>query len=153
MKSGPNELRSYYQNRIDTMMRMAEQATPNEILKPSQISAELLHLRAKLILEEAIETVNALGFDLVGSFGGLVQTRGINMEEVVDGVCDTVVVALGCLSALGVSDLVHMNAVLDANCSKFINGVIKDKDGKFLKPEGWRAPDHSPLLATAGWVK
>lgn len=145
------ELRTAFQQRVDTMMRMAEQDVPEEIV---MLDEPARRLRAKLILEEAIETCNALGFQVyVIDEQRYLEPRPewINLEEIVDGCVDVMVVTTGCLSAFGIDDLNHMNAVMDKNCEKFINGVIKDEDGKFLKPEGWTPPDHGPLLATAGW--
>lgn len=115
---------------------------------------ETRRLRAKLILEEAFETVEALGFVVTGRVGKsesvldpkrlhLVElSTGPNMEDAIDGCIDTMYVCVGTLMAMGVPDLPFANEVCRANEDKFPNGesVVNDA-GKFLKPEGWNPPD------------
>ncbi len=53
------EEQSSHQQRVEHFMRQARQPLPEE---PSIPSEEIRRLRAKLILEEALETIKALGF-------------------------------------------------------------------------------------------
>jgi hypothetical protein len=123
-------------------MIAAEQDVPRTPTVPNE---ETRRLRAQLILEEALETVNALGFNV--EVGDLVKTNSsYSSEGVVDGCCDLVVVTLGTLCAFGVEDLPHFCEVSDCNDAKFADGVIKDENGKVVKPEGWTGPDHSQYL-------
>ncbi len=116
-------------------------------------------LRARLIMEEAIETVNALGFDV--SFetdhARIVHSGDTKIEfydgkepdlvGIIDGCCDTIYVATAALCAVGAPDLSHLTLVHYANESKFPGGqVIKDAHGKYLKPAGWTPPNHKKLI-------
>lgn len=116
-------------------------------------------LRARLILEEALETISALGCRIVGIDGRrqvmnwleVDLTKEPSLLEVIDGCCDLIYVATGCLVAFGVPDLPHLAEVCAANDRKFPGGVaITDPEtGKFLKPAGWTGPDHW-VAATQG---
>lgn len=124
------------------------QAIPPEICLPS---GEVRLLRAKLLLEEVLETIRDLGLQLVHSETnkaiGMSSFQFFpvltpNLEGILDGCSDLKYVATGTITACGVpEDLVH-NQVCLANDSKFVEGkVIVDENGKFLKPEGWKPPD------------
>lgn len=122
-------------------------------------------LCAKLLLEETLETIYALGFEVFINFRGAHHTlwkdtvrfipfinpdeacqeaKQTQLMDVIDGCCDTMYVASGILAACGVPDMPHLNEVCRANNSKFPNNeaVIDAVTGKYLKPEGWVAPDH-----------
>lgn len=111
---------------------------------------DVRRLRAKLILEEALETVWALGFSIDVDYSEL-YSRGIDVhdwstsvEKVIDGCVDTIYVATGTLAAYGVPDLPHIIEVNRANDAKFPGGkATLRSDGKFQKPEGWVGPDHA----------
>lgn len=71
-------------------------------------------------------------------------------EEVVDGLIDLCVVAIGTLEALGVNVEQAWDTVLAANLSKEI-GIKESRPNPLglpdlVKPEGWVAPDHSNNL-------
>lgn len=109
-------------------------------------------LRARLILEEALETVKALGCIVLPMKGGEIEKIGDvevlanhlpEMEGVIDGCCDTIYVAVGTLCAMGVPDLPHLDHVCERNEAKFPGGfAITDDNGKFQKPPGWTPPNH-----------
>ncbi len=119
-------------------------------------------LRARLIMEEAIETVNALGIELQHKPGqsGSCDTCVISIDSIefeacgpgdfaaaIDGCCDSMYVNMGTLAAMGVPDEPHIHLVCEANEAKFPDGRgIADANGKFQKPKGWRAPDHTLLI-------
>jgi predicted HAD superfamily Cof-like phosphohydrolase len=115
-------------------------------------------LRAKLILEEALETCEALGFriqlrgDVIDDeltirsvdlkYHAVLQP---NMEEIIDGCCDLNYVSIGTLCACGVPDVPHQNHVDICNNAKFPKGepiMHATIPGKFGKPEGWTPPNH-----------
>jgi predicted HAD superfamily Cof-like phosphohydrolase len=120
---------------------------------------ETRRLLAKLILEEALETVKALGVNAVCNSGPIGyaldidevvfedRDEKVDLLEVIDGCCDTVYVAIGALVACGVPDLPHLEAVCVANDSKFPGGVVKidPESGKYLKPLGWTPPIHGQV--------
>jgi hypothetical protein len=71
----------------------------------------------------------------------------LDSEEVVDGLIDLCVVALGTLDAVGVDPYRAWDEVHKANMSKEV-GVKEGRDNPLglpdlVKPNGWIAPDHS----------
>jgi phosphoribosyl-ATP pyrophosphohydrolase len=81
-------------------------------------------LRAKLIREEAKETIDAIeADDLVGA---------------VDGICDLLYVAIGTAIEFGLDIEPFFDEVHRTNMSK--EGGGKDALGKTLKPPGWKRP-------------
>lgn len=137
------------------------QAIPGEYTTPP---ADVRLLRARLILEEALETVNALGFNPRttphdGSQVDVSMNRiyfepqaTASLADIIDGCCDTIYVATGTLCACGAPDLIHLTEVNRANDAKFPGGkaTMCEKTGKYLKPEGWQPPDHETVMAYAG---
>ncbi len=91
-------------------------------------------LRARLIEEEALETVTAI------RLGDLV--------EAVDGLCDLLCVAYGAALEFGVDLRPFWDEVHRTNMAKQ-GGPVRE-DGKRLKPEGWTPPDIAGLLAKLG---
>lgn len=69
-----------------------------------------------------------------------------NPEEIVDGLIDLCVVAIGTLDAFGVDAYKAWNSVLEANMAKEV-GVKPERPNKLglpdlTKPEGWKPPSH-----------
>jgi predicted HAD superfamily Cof-like phosphohydrolase len=128
----------------------SRQAVPDRPLIPPE---DVCKLRAQLILEEALETISALGFNVVADGhanvtlegAALVPSGNLDWEKAVDGCCDSIYVATGAMLALGAPDVPHLKAVCDANDAKFPGGraIIDQATGKYLKPFGWEAPDHT----------
>lgn len=106
-------------------------------------------LRARLIAEEAAETVAGLVGD-EAAVGILVEFakkthrpphRDADIVEVVDGLCDLIYVAYGCAEALGVDLEPYFDIVHAANMKK--TGAAIDGHGKRgKKPAGWVDPKH-----------
>lgn len=134
---------------------------------PSQRSmpdAPTRELRAKLILEEALETIKGLGVivRVAGDPESIVDLAKNDllrydtkcpdgsdphkdMEEIIDGCCDLIYVAVGTLCVCGVPDVPHLKEVNRANNAKFPNGepvMHPTIPGKFGKPPGWTPPNH-----------
>ena len=68
-------------------------------------------------------------------------------EEIVDGLIDLCVIAIGTLDAMGVNAHKAWDQVLNANMAKEV-GVKSSRPNPLglpdlVKPEGWIAPDHS----------
>lgn len=117
-------------------------------------------MRARLIMEEAVETAAALGFDVTAVIrpgdpldpyypDNIVEDFHKSYTEpdfpdFIDGVCDTIYVVLGGVVTAGIDLERHWNAVHRANMQKML-GPIR-ADGKQLKPEGWEPPDHLAIL-------
>ena len=91
-----------------------------------------LRFRIDFLEEELTETRNA--------------QKVIDSEEIVDGLVDLCVVAIGTLDAFGVDPYKAWDAVLEANMAKEV-GVKESRPNPLgvpdlMKPEGWTAPSH-----------
>lgn len=120
-------------------------------------------LRAKLIMEEAVETVAALGFEVSAEIvepnnfqnehNGKVVARflkpaNFDILEYIDGLCDLLYVTFGGAINIPVNIERHFDEVHRANMNKLTGP--KRADGKQLKPEGWVGPDHQKILDRHG---
>ena len=136
--------------RIAEFMRKAGQEVPDAPTIPNE---ETRLLRAKLILEEAIETIEALGIGVRlpdDAKGEIIDRDGdltfyidgeVDLEGVVDGCADISVVTIGTLIAFGVDDEPILEEVDHANLRKFAPGSYAREDGKWIKPPDWTPPD------------
>lgn len=71
----------------------------------------------------------------------------MNSEEIVDGLVDLCVVAIGTLDAFGIDAHKAWDEILKANLAKEV-GVKPERPNPMglpdlIKPEGWEGPDHS----------
>ncbi len=136
--------KSQHQLEVESFMLRARQDVP---VIPAVPSSDIRLLRATLILEEALETIEALGFrpaESVASFVPLSQP--IDIIEVIDGCCDVAVVTTGTLSAFGIPDLPFQCEVNRNNLAKFKPGHVWREDGKLVKPPGHRKPNLEFIL-------
>ena len=102
-----------------------KQATPFQLKK-------FIEFRLDFIKEEYDETKEALVME--------------DAEEIVDGLIDLCVVAIGTLDAMGINSINAWNAVLEANMAKEV-GRKESRPNPLglpdlIKPEGWTAPSH-----------
>lgn len=132
-------------------------------------------LRAKLIMEEAVETVAALGFNASGYITSPESAGSpsipdpdagpnrwkpnpnyhevdfernyeeFNLLDFIDGLCDLTYVTMGGAVNIPVNIERHFEEVHRANMDK-VRGRSFREDGKVLKPEGWVPPDHQRVL-------
>ena len=91
-----------------------------------------LRFRIECLQEELDETRNAY--------------KVMDAEEIVDGLIDLCVVAIGTLDAFGVDAYKAWDEVLKANMTKSV-GVKEGRPNPLglpdlMKPEGWKAPSH-----------
>ena len=138
--------------RVREFMQKVGQETPSTPVIPDE---KTRLLRAKLILEEAIETIQAMGVevrlrDTEGHTGVVTvdpheltfSIKGeVDLEGVVDGCADISVVTIGTLIAFGVDDEPILEEVDQANLRKFGPGSYAREDGKWMKPPDWTPPD------------
>jgi predicted HAD superfamily Cof-like phosphohydrolase len=118
-------------------------------------------LRAKLILEEALEACAALGVSVMHrleesgeekeasvNIGALdfAADGAFNLVEVVDACCDVKVVTTGTLVSCGVKDEEAQQVVDFNNLRKFGPGHTIRADGKLVKPPGHPAPDIESVI-------
>ncbi len=108
-------------------------------------------LRARMILEEALETVRALGFEQTKKNTNELRQRYSQPDyvqpdwaEVIDGVCDIVYISVGTLVEAGIPFQRFFAEVHRSNMLKV--GGPKNEHGKILKPEGWEPPRIEYLL-------
>jgi hypothetical protein len=125
---------------------------------PGEPSAETRLLRANLTFEEAMETINALGFSI--RFEGpvasippqifFVDDRPFRLIDAIDGCCDSNVINAGTLAALGVPDRPVQREVERSNRSKLLDdGTLpphESVDGKFGKGPYYSPPDLESVL-------
>jgi len=134
---------------------------------PTIPSPEVRTLRASLILEEALETINALGISVGMKFEGCTideeepeehvvpikmddikfgTNDQFNMVDVIDGCFDVKVVITGTLSAMGINDIAFQRLVDHNNLQKFAPGHTIGANGKLIKPPDHPAPNIRALL-------
>lgn len=165
-----SEERSFDQRAVEWCMKAAGQKVR---AVPEIATEDERKLRAKLILEESLETIKALGFDaqltwqavssggqttrvwqqvLIGDVVFVEHDREPDIEGVADGCADIMVVTLGTLSAFGIDADKVLEEVHRANKDKFPDGkaILRD-DGKYLKPKNWWPPDIALILKKQGW--
>jgi predicted HAD superfamily Cof-like phosphohydrolase len=127
--------------------------------KPTIPTEEERLLRARLILEEALETIEALGFtptmrhnmitmDDVQFFNS--NQAPMSLEDIADGCADLSVVTVGTLIACGIPDIPLLRLVDSNNLAKFGPGGHRDENGKWIKPPGHKPPDIAGLLKELG---
>lgn len=148
---------------VRKFMELAGQGLPE---KPQPPDEDTRLLRAKLIFEEAMETIErGLGVSVrvqghltapgINVEFLLTQGREPNMEELIDGVNDILVVSTGTALAAGIDPEKHQEAVDEANLRKFSEGGYRsdgtdgNPEGKWIKPPGWTPPNHQELLEKA----
>lgn len=136
--------RTEHQARVTEFMLRAKQEVPQIPTMPTE---KVRLLRAKLILEEALETVAALGVRLNHTNGAgarLMNTNDLtftadgeaDIQEIADGCADISVVTIGTLCACGIHDKEVLEAVDRNNLEKFGPGHTFREDGKLIKPPG-----------------
>lgn len=139
-------LKSDHQKSVEEFMVKARNVLPD---KPTMPDEKTRLLRAKLILEECLETIEALGFEVAKEAYGkteFIYAYTPDLVEIADGVCDINVVACGTLSACGLPDLPFQNAVNENNLAKFKEGFSWREDGKLIKPSNHQPPDIKGIL-------
>lgn len=146
-----------HQDRVIEFMDKAGQNLPSIPTLPTR---EVALLRAKLILEEALETISALGFtprqlgdtDLIDVDNtDFIPDKDIDLVGIVDGCCDVSVVTIGTLAAIGVGDGPLLLEVDRNNLAKFGPGHSRRADGKLIKAPGHTPPDIIGRLRAQGW--
>lgn len=137
---------------VRTFMEKAGQNLPATPIVPN---AETRILRAKLIFEEAMETIDALGvcigvndeYDLGTSQISFGDTGKVDLVEIADGCADVLVVTTGTALACGIDPAPVQKLIDDSNLAKFGPGGYKsdgtdgNAEGKWIKPPDWVKPD------------
>lgn len=135
---------------------------PNEpTYDPKQVcfylGMQLEELTEKLALvagEEAVVDLKAIADEfkkappeLVTVIDDRLRSDARIAAEFLDGDCDLLWVTLGGMRALGADSRHAYGLVTLANWEKFPNGeVLRDANGKVVKPKGWLPADLTPAL-------
>lgn len=143
--------KSEHQIKVEEFM----QGIGNEVpFGPKMPDEETRKLRARLVLEEALETIEALGFDVCLPFRRRAATEAETVEmdavsllpnfkedlaKIADGCADLSVVTIGTLSSCGLSDIALLEEVDQNNLDKIRAPMNWDEFGKLIKPA-----DHQP---------
>lgn len=146
--------KSLHQKWVESFMVGANQTVPAEIIVPSK---EVRELRARLIMEEALETIAALGFRVCQDYDeedSFLRPDNItffpelepDLVEIADGCADIAVVTTGTLSACGIPDKELQELVDNNNLAKLGPGHSFNIFGKLIKPAGHKPPDIAKLL-------
>lgn len=100
----------------DWMMKFGQEVKD----KPVIPSLEVRKLRAKLILEEALETIKALGFSCVPQtdWREHLVSNNFTLPDIADGIADSLVVLLGTAVACGIDIAPVFEEVMRSNHSK-----------------------------------
>lgn len=130
---------------INRICRFMEKAGQTIRWKPTVPTYEERKLRAKLILEESLETIDALGFSVIVSgvdakSHQLVELKEPNLVEIADGIADISVVSIGTTIACGIDIRPIIEMVDESNLAKFSEGSYRRDDGKWMKPPNWKPP-------------
>lgn len=142
-----------FEQRVRSFMQRAGQETPESATIPDFNTRKL---RAALILEEAIETIEALGFEVRGD-----EAHGVYLDElgspdlvkIADGCCDVMVVTLGTLIACGLKQEPLMVEVCNSNDSKFADGYYINSIGKVIKSPQYKPANFLKVLQEHfGWT-
>lgn len=136
-------MKTQHQVRVESFMEGAQQQVP---AAPQLPSPTVANLRARLIIEEALETCSALGVVVKAARHGFLEFSDLefvnfgsmDLVEIADGCADLSVVAIGTLSACGIGDAPLLEEVDLNNLMKIANGTLRD--GKFIKPANHPAP-------------
>ena len=151
------DLKTQHQKNIELFMEKAGQDLPEEPTVPNE---ETRVLRAKLIFEEAMETIEALGISVLTKISEdtlqiisepesdiiFAPNKEPNLIEIADGCADISVVTIGTLSACGISCKPLLNVVDNHNLAKFGPGGYRRDDGKWMKPKNLTPPNIEKVL-------
>ena len=133
--------------------------------RPNIPSEKVRLLRAKLILEEAIETIHAMGVDFGVGIGdgqfthpyefnffefAISEDKECDLVEVADGCADLTVVTTGTQIEFGIPIEEVQEAVDQSNLAKFTGDYKIRDDGKVIKPSNWKSPDLETILKKHG---
>lgn len=140
-----------YYDHVRSVRRFMELAGQELPTKPKLPDESVRRLRALLILEEAFETIAALGFycrretlSIHGSLGTLDRydlSDEQKLVEIADGCADISVVTIGTLLACGIAPEPVLDEVDSSNLRKFTGGHKDEETGKWIKPADFKGPD------------
>ena len=147
--------KSDIREQVEEFMNAAGQEVKESPAVPDD---KIVRLRAKLVMEEAFELLEALFDEPVERIQHEVMELisgspiDVDMVEVADACSDIDYVVEGARLAFGINGKPIADEVQRTNMAKFGPGSwVRESDGKQMKPEGWEPPDIKKLLEDQGW--
>lgn len=161
--------RSYHQRLVDSFHRQSGLVWREKPVDLTKVDSSELILRAKLILEEALETIEALGLSVALNLGSraegqttkwqIIEFDALMISKIkepdivkfVDGCFDLRVVTTGSLSQFGIPDS-GQEIVDQNNLLKVKTGTINEH-GKLIKAANHPSPEPElrSWLIECGW--
>jgi predicted HAD superfamily Cof-like phosphohydrolase len=149
------------QRDVRTMMELYQQEVNSTPTMPQDPAYRAL--RARLVLEEALEFVEAMGVSVTMEHGEeqftirstkdltLRPTLTPNLVKAADAVGDLLVVTYGGANAIGINAPVVFEEVHRSNMTKiWPDGTIhKDENGKVVKPDSYSPADISRVIGVS----
>jgi predicted HAD superfamily Cof-like phosphohydrolase len=147
--------------KVRTFTKLAGQGIPEKSEVPPY---KVRELRARLILEEAFEAVEALGVKTALEYIDLEEDSGfdsgflvyrdaveidgfeVRLEDIAKECADIHVVTTGTTVACGINTEKAQELVDNNNLDKFGPGHSFREDGKLIKPPGFKSPDMKESL-------
>lgn len=138
-----------WQKRVTDFMRAVGHPSPST----PALSGVRRSLRAALILEECLETIDALGFQVIDRRSNealtfadleLKSTNEARWASVVDGLVDQIYVVIGTAVEMGLDLNPFFQEVHRSNMSKV--GAPETENGKLQKGSSYRPPQIAKML-------
>jgi len=164
-----NTNKSEHQQLVEELLRGIGHPLPET---PQVTDDDRLVLYARLLIEEAMEFLEAAGVELhintygkyrindVTSHRGPIHFKdmefvksypGGDLVGIADGLGDVMVIAVGGLSLCGIKDIPLLLEIDGNNLLKLKRGHKDPKTGKFIKPKDHPRPNIEEMLKQLGW--
>lgn len=132
-------------NELQRTLNWFQLAVPNPTDKNKSVQVGCFY-------EEVKEVGDALGYypideletvaDEYKAYDGELHLTNEQRIELLDGLCDTIVTAIGVAHMFGMDIMSAMSEVNRSNFSKFVDGKpVFNEQGKIAKPSTYSAPD------------
>lgn len=143
------EHRDMYKDVVEQMTVVYKQEVPDS---PRELDEKTRQLRFALCFEEFQEMMEGLGISFQFSKENEYYSQDLHqqdLEKLLDGALDLIVVVLGTLAAAGIDPHEAWAEVHRTNMAK-ADGPVRS-DGKRLKPPHWSPPNIRGCLKKQGW--
>lgn len=145
--------KSRHQRRVETFLVAAGHTIPS---RPTIPKESLRVLQARLLLEETMEAIEAMGVKILSPNKGKVVYQDLSLEpdpsfpmdlpHIAKELADVRVVATGTMSLHGMMDRPIQEEVDENNIAKYGSGIRFRADGKVEKPPNHPKPNLAAVL-------